>query len=131
MIWTAKINSTRKNEVGDVEVSMTYENGVDSPINEIIRTSTPAMINQMIKNRVAQLQAVEDYVADAQVGVVDTTPVVVASNVPTQEDLDKQAYLDKRNALLSLKQDVDLGITEQTDFDKALDEVKALKEQIS
>ena len=84
--------------------------------------SLSAFKNQA-RNRLASLNAAE---ADAvTVGVVDLS--VPAPTPPTQDQLDQQAYAAKRQAVLAIKQDVDLGLATQADLDKAVADAVAVK----
>ena len=46
---------------------------------------------------------------------------------PTDKDLQQQAYTNGRDALMRLKLDLDLGLTDQATYDKALAYLLAIK----
>jgi hypothetical protein len=114
-MWKATINSARSNAAHEVEVSVTYENGVSDPINEVLRTTVPSSIERLIKNKLNQLEDVDSYLATATTGLVTFT------------DSPEDDYNAKKAALFQAKQDLDLGLIAQEDFDSVLSDVKSVK----
>lgn len=123
MSWTAKTTSITKDSKHDAAVTVIYTNGTDT-ITETIAASSPAIIDQQIKNKVAQFQVVDDYIATKTPGDVDLTPPTPkVPDAPTP----LQIYQIARSALIQTKEDLDLGLITQDEYNKAVGEVMSLK----
>lgn len=98
--------------------TLTYSNGTRTYTESFLMTSYVSADNvaQMANERIVQL-TLEDANFDA-ITAGEITPVPAPA--PTQAELDAQALLQKRQVLLQAKQDVDLGLITQADYDVQL-----------
>lgn len=120
-MWTATIKNVTKNTL-DMDITVDFSNG-ETTHTIPFKISDPSSVKRILANQLAQYEAVET--ADLALGVVDFTPP--APVVPTQDQLDQQAYAQKRAELKVLKEDLDLQLIEQATYDIAKDALIQMK----
>jgi hypothetical protein len=69
-----------------------------------------------------QQKEINDFMANPPLGVIDTS-----FPQPTQEELDQEAYQIQREALILAKQDLDLGLITQDDYNILLSSAQEAK----
>jgi hypothetical protein len=86
------------------------------------RISEPESIKKIALDGLRELEridAVKALVENPKLGLLDFTVPE-----PTQEEVDRQIYEEKRMGLIRLKQDLELGLIDQKVYDEALMEIK-------
>jgi hypothetical protein len=92
MPWTASINNISNNQ-GNAQVVVSYTNGINT-LNETYLVASPTQLKQTAINRIAQLQAVDDFVSTTTPGPLDTSvPAPVTPPPPTQAQIDQQTFI--------------------------------------
>ncbi len=128
-MWTASITKVEQDPTPNVaSVTFQYDNDDGrKPIIVVERISDPKTIKQMAFNGVTALtnaDDIADLIANPSLGPVDLTPQ------PTQDQLDQATYQQQRAALIQAKQDLDIGLLTQEDFDSQLSTVQTIKSNI-
>lgn len=72
MPWTADITSKTFTSSRDVQITVTYTDGTSSTFVETYRATSPDILTETIKNRLAALTA-----ADAAIANIKTGPVTI------------------------------------------------------
>jgi hypothetical protein len=93
---------------------------VDESIKNYCREKVKSL--EIEDGMAAEQAKIEDFIVNPPLGKIDYT-----IPEPTQEELDKQAYDKKRQDLIQAKQDLDLGLIDQTTYDTKLTDVKAVR----
>lgn len=128
MTWTATaVSSTPISPVDIVEmyaVSVRFDSDDGQPsTTRIFRLSTKAQLVNAIKNQLATFNGID--LGSLALDAIDVSPPPPAP--PTPADLAAQAYAQKRQVLVTVKQDFDLGLVTQAALDQALADAKAAK----
>ena len=120
-MWIANIKSVKADPTASVaQVEIEYSNGTDTKV-VVERISSPETIKTIVRNGVNELNRIDEIyklIEKPPLGVVDFT------NISTPEDLEKIEYENKRQELIRLKEDVNLGLITEEDYDKKLSELK-------
>jgi hypothetical protein len=124
-MWKATITDVKKDEVASVaDVTITYSN--DDGRSEVVteRISDPNSLSQVVSNGLNELNRV-----DAIATLVATPPIgeVVLPQpvVPTQAASDWQSYNTQKQTLITMKQNLDLGLVTQLVYDQTLESLQA------
>ncbi len=128
-MYTHKILDKGINNVGALTVKVEFTNEDNSLV--IPYTFNGIVSLDDLKTKVqSQLdfynlsEQVKENIPDME---VDLTPVVVETPVQTPVTPPTQFYPQKRQELIQAKQDLDLGLIQQADYDALLQETIALK----
>jgi hypothetical protein len=124
-MWKASIRSVLSDATPSVaQVTIEYADG-ERVKTVVERISDPNSIKQIALNGLKELNRADDIaslIANPTLGELDfSTPG------PTQGEIEKQTYEQKRRELIQVKQDLDLGLINQTTYETKLSEVKALQ----
>ncbi len=125
-MWSVQIKSIEQDPVPFIaKVTFEYSH-TDGRKQEIVeRISDPSAYTRIAKNGVNELErkdAINAFIANPPLGAIDFTPPQ-----QTQDQIDAQVFSQKRQALIQAKQDLDIGLIDQTTYDASLAEVSALK----
>lgn len=121
-MWKAIIKSVEADSTPSVaKVAFVYSEGKRT--KEVLeRISNPTSIKRIAQNAIDELNRIDmikELVEKPTLGEIDFTP-------PAPPDTSKD-YNFQRQALITMKQDLDLGIVSQADYDKQLELVISLK----
>lgn len=128
MTWTPTVVSTKAISPVDIvemyEISVRFDSDDGQPsTTRIFRLSTKAQLTNAIKNQLATFNGID--LKTLVAGPIDvSTP---APPTPTPADIAAQDYAHKRQTLVTVKQDFDLGLATQAALDQAVADAKAAK----
>lgn len=77
MAWSADITSKSITSNRDVQISVTYTDGISSTFVEVYRSTSPDILNQTIKNRLEALAAADVAIDNVKTGPVTISPIVI------------------------------------------------------
>ncbi len=125
-MWKAKINSIERTVDGGKEISMAnveYEYFHDDGRSKIVveRISEPTSINQIAMNAIKELErvdAVADLINNPIIGEIEFTRELTPEE---QSQLEEQ---NKRAKLIGLKNDFDIKLIDQTEYEAKVLTVK-------
>lgn len=122
-MWKANIQSVATDQtasIANVTIKYINDDGRTKTVTE--RVSEPSAVAKIASDGLRELNRIDtitEFISNPVLGEVD-----FALPTPTQEELDKQTYQQKRQELISLKQDLDLGLIDQTTYDTFLATLK-------
>lgn len=117
-MWTAEIKKVVKNEL-DIDLEVEFTNGVTQNLIPF-KISDPSSVHSIIKRQLDQYEKIEK--SNLSLGPVTfVTPEVVE---PTEKEIEERLYQQKKNELVVLKQDLDLKLITQEEYDTALVAIK-------
>lgn len=114
-MWTASITSAQRVNA-DASVSVQYTDGTNV-LSETYHVSDPNQLKQTVINKIAQLGAVDSFLASTTTGPVDTSVPVVIPTVPTQAQLNQQVFVADLATLKQMKTAIAQGLKTNTDAD--------------
>lgn len=124
-MYTAKIISITADQTpGVAQVTFVYSNGVDEDKKITERVSDPNTYKSIAANAINELNRLENvksFIENPPIGVID-----FSVPQPTDEQIALQNYNSKKQQLITAKQDLDLELLSQQDYDNLLAEVKKL-----
>ncbi len=123
-MWTGNKKSIIADPVPGIFVmTVTYTDGQNTQeITDRYSDPNEQTIKKIISDKINELNridAVNALIANPTLGPVDLTPPQ-----PTQEQLDENAYNQQRQQLIQSKQDLDLGLIQQSDYDSLLQDTQ-------
>lgn len=124
-MWQAKIIESGKH-LGNARTIIDFFKGTHEAPTEIFRrelTGTGS-IEKFIKEEIKRQENFDTFVASVPLGIVDLDSI--PDELPNPED-DKFAYLRKRDELIILKKDLELGIITPEEYTNKLSEVQDIK----
>jgi len=122
-MWKTNIKSVvrdeGKSDIAKVTFEYVHTDGRKHEVTE--RVSEPSSIKTIAQNAMRELQRkddIENLISNPTLGEI------VFSTPPTQEELDKAAYIQQVEELRLLKEQVSLGLVTETEYQAKLTEVK-------
>lgn len=129
-MWKANIISIEQDPDAILaRVKIQYLNDDTREKTVIERISEPETLKQIVANGIAELNRIDrvaDFIANPPLGEIDLTPPA-----PTDEQLNLQAYGQKKQELIQAKTDLDLGVIEKVAYEVLLADVKDAKSLIN
>lgn len=120
-MWTANIIK-KEFEVNQINITVEFGDGVQK-FTEKIGMVSKTNFEDTIRKRLKDLETLNSVKEEVNVGqIIPPTPPE-----PTPEEIKKQKYLGKRAELVIAKQDLDMGIISEGDFNALQTEVISLK----
>lgn len=113
-MWTTKIKNVFKQ--GDTQFAFTvdfYKDGNLFDSFNFQNVSDPDSIKTLIRNRLNQYMKIDQL--NIVEGDIDVSLPVIS--LPTQHDLDLAEFQRQKSLVVSAKQDLDLGVISQQDYD--------------
>ncbi len=83
---------------------------------------SPSNINKIIKDHLNFWEFIDGFQDSQPIDDIDNSPIAQAQ--PTKEQIDAEILSKKKSDLIQAKQDLDLGIIDQTAYDTQLTDLK-------
>lgn len=126
-MWNASLNKVSVDSqvegVAIITIEYTHPDGRTKTVEE--RISEPNSIKKIASDAIKELNridSIKEFISSPLLG-----EITLVQSAPTEEELNKQVYSAKRQLLTIAKQDLDLGIIIQEDYDTLLAETISLK----
>lgn len=127
-MYIATVQSKTVEPNGVVAVNVTFTNGTKS-IAETVRPSDMGGFNYWVRSRLTALNSVPDILAALPDGKVVDGIEVIQPDTQTPDEVANQSYQLSRLKLIQLKQDIELGLATQDQYDA--ERTKAITAQIA
>ena len=125
-MWTASISNVVKDPVAEMaRVTINFINDDGRSRSIIERISEPSHLKRIVSDGIREMNRrdeIRQLILAPPIGTVNLT-----SPPPTVADLAMRAYGNKRQELINKKQDLDLGLCMQAEYDILKAETLSLK----
>ena len=122
-MWKAKVTKKILRGISLV-IQVEFVNGEKTYLTSF---TNPVNLEKEIRNKIVELERIEQLEEDTAIGDVDLTePVLEPPPPPTPEEIKKQEYQEALVVLQTKKFQLNLGLIEQSVYDTELNKVKLL-----
>lgn len=122
-MWQHKVISNSWTDEKGARVDVEFSDGT-TIFNKSYFPQHIESLKKLIKNDIDSFESRKDVRDSITLGVLDLTPLPVVPQ--TTEEIKQKKYNDKREELLLAKQDLDLGIINQSTYDVILSQLLSM-----